>query len=224
MFQLTLQKMCSPRNIVVAALLVLMIRSCASSRYSHQTFVDNTINSFYNEEDRFWSRIHSSTNQQSSNKTLLDIFYYFEGHLNQTGVGNIDSVHKINAQLAEYISAIKRMLQTTTRWLMDKQYQDAQQNCENIIQTIPAEITQIFDVTKRPQFLAYIRDNSDFCQTTKRVVAAGVEDLNLQNVVDEFYITVAENLVKGYMTSQMAYMVQGIKGSGQSNTPSDVAY
>lgn len=203
-----------PQNhIIAASFLVMVIKSCTSSRYAQLTIVDNTIKNFFNEEERFWSDINASTNQQSANASLSKLYTYFDRHLNQQNLGSIESVRTINRNLAEKIDEIKRTQYTSTRWLADKKYQEAQHSCDSILSTIPSEISQIFDITKSPPFLAYIRENSDFCQTTKRFVAPGVEDLNLQNVVMDFYTTVAEALVKGYMTSQMAYMVQGVKST-----------
>lgn len=210
-------KMRLPQNsIIIASLLVMVIKSCGSSRYSQLTVVDNTFKNFINEEERFWNDINSSTNQQSANATQSKLYTYFDGHLHQPDMGNVDAIPTINHELAEIIDEIKRTQKQSTEWLADKRYQDALQSCDNILSTIPNEISQIFDITKSPPFLAYIRENSDFCQTNKRIVAPGVEDLHLQNVVMDFYTTVAETLVKGYMTSQMAYMIQGIKSSGES--------
>lgn len=200
-------------NIIFALVLVIIIHSCESSRYSHLTSIDDTISRFFNEEDRLWSDINSSISPQAVNATFNKLIIYFDGYLNQKDVGMIEPVRTMNEELAEYIEQMKKTQHEKTRWLTEKKYLEAQQNCDNIIQTIPHEISQIFDVTKSPQFLTYIRDNSDFCQTNKRIVAPGVEDLSLQNVVLDFYTTVAESLVKGYMTSQMAYIILGIKTS-----------
>lgn len=199
--------------IVISSLLVMILHSCESSRYSQLTIVDLTIKKFFNDEEQLWSDINSSTSAQSSNASLAKILGYFSGNLHVLGVGSVDAVRMINEELAAYIDEIKRTQHIETRWLDEKLYDDAQQHCENIISTIPGEISQIFDVTKSPPFMAYLRENSDFCQTNKRIVSPGVEDLQLQNVVMDFYVTVAEALVKGYMTSQMAYMVQGVKGT-----------
>lgn len=198
-------------NIIFALVLVIIVHSCESSRYSQLTIVDDTIRNFYNEEDHLWSDISSSTSPLAANATFNKLINYFDGYLNQMDMGSIEPVRTINKELAGYIEQMKKTQHETTRWLTEKKYLEAQQNCDNIIQTIPHEISQIFDVTKSPPFLTYIRDNSDFCQTNKRIVAPGVEDLSLQNVVLDFYTTVAESLVKGYMTSQMAYMILGIK-------------
>lgn len=201
------------KNIIFASVLVVILRSCESSRYSQLTIVDDTIRGFFNEEDRLWSDINSPTSPQAANTTLAKLLSYFDGHLNQLDMGSIEPVRTINEHLADIIQQMKRAQYESIRWLTEKNFKEAEQNCLNIIQTIPHEISQIFDVAKSPPFLAYIRENSDFCQTNKRIVAPGVEDLSLQNVVLDFYATVAESLVKGYMTSQMAYMVLGIKSS-----------
>lgn len=201
------------KNIIFASVLVVILRSCESSRYSQLTIVDDTIRGFFNEEDRLWSDINSPTSPQAANTTLAKLLSYFDGHLNQLDMGGIEPVRTINEHLADIIQQMKRAQYESIRWLTEKNFKEAEQNCLNIIQTIPHAISQIFDVAKSPPFLAYIRENSDFCQTNKRIVAPGVEDLSLQNVVLDFYATVAESLVKGYMTSQMAYMVLGIKSS-----------
>lgn len=203
-----------PHNyIVIASLLVMILHSCESSPYSQLTIVDKTIEKFFNDEEQLWSDINSSTSAQASNATLAKILAYFDGNLHVLGVGSVEAVRIINEELAAYIDAIRHTQQTQTRWLDEKDYDEALQHCENIISTIPGEISQIFDVTKSPPFMAYLRENSDFCQTNKRIVSPGYEDLHLQNVVLDFYFTVAEALVKGYMTSQMAYMVEGAKGT-----------
>lgn len=198
-------------KLTTAWLLVMVLHSCRSSRYSHLTIVDSTIKNFINEEERFWSDINSSTNRQTANATLDRLYTYFDSNLNQPDMGSVDAVRTINEEFAEQIDKIKQHQRSATRWLTDKKYEEAQQNCDNILNTIPNELSEVFEFSKRPEFLTYIRENSDFCQTNKRFVTPGVEDLNLQNVVMDFYITVAEALTKGYMTIQMAYMVQGAK-------------
>lgn len=206
-----------PHNyIVIASLLVIILQNCESARYSQLTIVDQIIKKFFNDEEHLWSDINSSTSGQASNATLAKIYAYFDGNLHVLGVGSVEAVRMINEDLATYIDEIRRTQQTETRWLDEKIYDEALQHCENILQTIPSQISQIFEITKSPPFMAYLRENSDFCQTNRRIVSPGVEDLHLQNVVMDFYSTVAEALVKGYMTSQMAYMVQGAKGSGLS--------
>lgn len=202
-----------PHNyIVIASLLVMILHRCESSRYSQLTIVDLTINKFFNEEENLWSDINASTNPQS-NATLAQILAYFDGNLHVLGAGNVETVRTIDEDLAAYIDEIKQTQQIETRWLDEKNYDEAIQHCQNIISTIPTEISQIFEITKSPPFMAYLRENSDFCQTNTRIVSPGGEDLHLQNVVMDFYVTVAAALVKGYMTSQMAYMVQGVKGT-----------
>lgn len=192
----------------------MVLHSCRSSRYSQLTIVDNTIKNFINEEERFWSDINSSTNRQKANETLERLYTYFDGNLNQPDMGSVEAVRTINEEFAEQIERLKKDEQSATRWLAEKKYDEAQQKCERILETIPTELSDVFEFSKRPEFLAYIRENSDFCQTNKRFVTPGVEDLNLQNVVMDFYITVAETLTKGYMTTQMAYLIQGAKSQG----------
>lgn len=210
----TTVKMRLPQHfIVIISLVVMSLHSCESSRYSQLTIVDLTIKRFFNDEEAFWSDINASTSAQASNATLTKLFAYFDSSLSVLGVGSVDAVRMINEELAGYIDEINRKQHSETRWLAEKNYDHAQQHCETISETIPSEMSQVFDITKSPPFMAYLRENSDFCQTNKRIVSPGVEDLHLQNVVMDFYVTVVEALVKGYMTSQMAYMVQGVKGT-----------
>lgn len=201
-------------NIIIGWLLVMVLHSCKSSRYSQLTIVDNIIKNFINEEERFWSDINSSTNRQKANETIERLYTYFDGNLNQPDMGSVEAVRTINQEFAEQIEQLKKDEQDATRWLAEKKYDEAQQKCEKILESIPNELSDVFEFSKRPEFLAYIRENSDFCQTNKRFVTPGVEDLNLQNVVMDFYITVAETLTKGYMTTQMAYLIQGAKSQG----------
>ncbi|XP_031621010.1 uncharacterized protein LOC116339329 [Contarinia nasturtii] len=207
-----------PQNPVMAPSLLVMLmilHSCNSSPYSQLTDVDIAIKKFISNEQRWWSDINASTNQTVINATLEKLYKDLDVTLNLADVGSVGVVTTINPELAEKIENIKRTQRQSTKWLTEKNYQYALTNCDHILQTIPNTLSEVFDLTKRPDFLAYLRDNSDFCQTNKRFVTAGVEDLNLQNVVMDFYITVAETLTKGYMTSQMAYMVQGAKAQGK---------
>lgn len=207
-------KMHLPQNYIsIVSLLLLALHSCESSPYSQLTIVNQTINEFFNKEVMFWDEINATTNPQALNTTLTAILNYFDTNFKILTVGNSSALRMINAQLAGYIDSIKRTQHTETRWLEEKRYDDnILHHCEIITSAIPAGIDQIFEITKSPTFMTYLRENSDFCQTNKRIVSPGVEDLQLQNVVMDFYVTVAETLVKGYMTSQMAHMVQTIKG------------
>lgn len=199
--------------IAIASFLLVVLHNCESSRYSHLTIVDRTLNDFFRKEEGFWDNIQASTNSQAINTTLTELLDYFDLNLKLFNVGGVDAVRMINDQLAAYIDEIKRTQYSETRWLEEKRYDDIQRHCEIITSTIPNGINQIFDITKSPTFMTYLRDNSDFCQTNKRIVTPGVENLQLQNVVTDFYSTVVGTLVKGYMTAQMAYMVQRAKGT-----------
>lgn len=211
-------KMHLPQNyIAIASILLLALHNCESSRYSQLTIVNQTLNNFIKNEEQFWEDINTSPNSQALNETLVKLLDYFDSsfrhELSILSVGNVDAVRMINDQLAGYIDEINRTQYSETRWLEQKQYDDdIQQHCTAIVSTIPRGINRIFDVTKSQTFLTYLRENSDFCQTNKRIVSPGVEDFQLQNVVMDFYVAVVETLVKGYMTSQMAYMVQKVKG------------
>lgn len=194
--------------------LLITIKSGASSRYTQLSIIDSSINNFLLEEERLWNDINGQTNRPNTqNATLSKLFDYFSRHLDQLNTGNVQIVNTVNRQLGEYINEINQTQKSATRWLFERKYEQAQSRCEEIITQIPPEISKIFDVTKNRDFLNYIRDNSDFCQTTKRIVSPGVEELNLQNVVMDFYTTVAEALIKGYMTAQMAYMVLAVKAT-----------
>lgn len=167
------------------------------------------------DETHLWSEINSHTSRPNAqNTSLTRIFEYFNRHmheLNALNVGNILTVERVNRRLADYIQEINRTQKGAERWLTENKYELAQQHCEDIIQRIPHEISQIFDITKNRDFLNYIRDSSDFCYTSGRIVSPGVEDLGLYNVVMDFYTTIAVALIKGYITSQMAYMVLAVK-------------
>lgn len=193
---------------------MMAVHSGGASRYSQLTIVDNAMKSFINEEERFWSDINSSTNRQAANATLQKLYTYFDGNLNQPDLGTVEAVKTINEEFAEEINKIKEQIRVSTKWLSEKKYDEALQSCETILERIPSQVNEVFDFSKRPEFLTYIRENSDFCQTNKRFVTPGVEDLNLQNVVMDFYITVAETLTKGYIATQMAHMVLGAKSQG----------
>lgn len=192
----------------------MSIRYSGTSRYTQLSIIDSAINNFLLDEERLWNDINAQSNRPNAqNLTLTKLFEYFSRHLDQLNTGNIQTVDMINQRLAEYIREINHTQQGATRWLNEHKYELAHQHCEDIIQRIPSEINQIFDVTKSAMFLTYIRENSDFCQTNKRIVSPGVEELHLQNVVMDFYSTIAEALIKGYMTSQMAYMLLAVKGT-----------
>lgn len=201
-----------PQNyFAIASFLLLVLHNCESSRYSNLTEVDRTLTNFFKNEEDLWRKIQD--NPQDLDGTLTRLLDDFHTDLSKLGVGSVDAVRMINDQLAAYIDEIKRTLDSETGWLEERRYDDIQHHCEIITSTIPNEINQIFELTKSPTFMSYLRDNSDFCQTNKRIVSPGVEDLQLQNVVMDFYATVVNTLVKGYMTSQMAYMVQKAKGT-----------
>lgn len=203
-----------PRNYsAVALFLLLALHHCESSRYSHLQSIDKIINDFINKEERLWDDIQVASNPQALNATLSRILDEINFDLNILRVGSIDAVRVINDDLAAHIDEVKRLQHSETRWLEEKRYDDIQHHCDIIISTIPNEINQIFEIAKSPAFMAYLRENSDFCQTNKRIVSPGVEDLQLQNVVMDFYTTVIETLGKGYITSQLAYMAQRAKST-----------
>lgn len=201
-----------PQNcIVLASFLLLALHSCESSRYAHLQDVDRILKDFMQNEQTKWDLIHGSSNPQAMNATLAEILRDFESDLSTLRVGSIDAVRMINEELASHIDEVKRLQHSETRWLEERHYDDILRHCEIIISTIPNELNQIFEIAKTPAFMAYLRENSDFCQTNKRIVSPGVEDLQLQNVVMDFYTTVVETLVKGYITSQLGFMVQRAK-------------
>lgn len=199
-------------NVIIAAwLLAIVLYRCESRRQSQLTIIDNNIKTFMNAEERHWSEISSSTNPKTANATLHRLYVFFGEYLNETDIGRIEAVRSVNHELADKIDQIKRTQRESISWLNEKQYHDAKQKSDNILQSIPNLISQVFDITKNPGFLNYIRDNTDFCQTNSRIVSSGVEKLNLQNVVQIFFTTIAETLTKAYMATQMAYMLNGAK-------------
>lgn len=203
-----------PQNyIAIASFLLLALHNCESSRYTHLQRVDQVLRDFIHKEQSKLEDIQEATNPQAKDATLSRILDDIRSDLITLRAGNIDAVRTINEELASHVGEVKRLQHTETRWLDEKHDDDMERHCEIIISTIPNQINQIFEIVKTPKFMAYLRENSDFCQTNKHIVSPGVEDLQLQNVVMDFYTTVVETLAKGYITSQLAYMVQLAKGT-----------
>lgn len=205
--------MFAPKQSIIVIWLIV-IPNCMPSRYTQLSVVDSAINGFLADEMRLWNDIMAQSNRTNAqNATLSKIFDYFDRSLTQLTVGRIEIVEAVNNKLAEHIRVINETQQDAARWLTTHNYADAYERCENIIQRIPSEISEIFEMTKMREFLTYIRENSDYCQTYRETQTNSVEELSLQNTVMDFYTTVAEALIKGYMSSQLAYMVLGIKSN-----------
>lgn len=203
-----------PQNLIaLASFLLLALHSCESSRSTHLADAENILERFTQSEESKWDAIHGAPNPQALNATLAEILEDIRSDLSSLRVDSVDAVRMINEELAWHIDEVKRLQHSETRWLEEGQYDDIQRHCEIIASTIPNELNQIFEIAKTPAFMTYLRENSDFCQTNKRIVSPGVEDLQLQNVVLDFYTTVVETLAKGYITSQLAYMAQRAKSS-----------
>lgn len=201
-------------KLSVAIIWLIAIQNCMSSRYTQLSIIDGAINSFLGDEKRLWDDINSQTNlTQTQNTTLLKIFDYFDRNLNLLAIGHIEVVDTINTKLSQHVREINKTQQNAALWLKEHKYANAYTECEDIIQRIPHEIAEIFDMTKTRMFLSYIRENSDFCQTHRQVATTAADGLSLQNIVMDFYTTVAEALIKGYMSTQMAYMVLAVKGA-----------
>lgn len=202
-------------KLSVAIIWSIVIQNCLSSRYAQLSIIDSATDNFLSDEKRLWHDILTQTNRTGAqNATLAKTVEYFEPALNRLNNGRIAVVEMVSTKLADHIRAIDRTQASTLQWLTDRRYDAAYEQCEEVTQSIPAEVAGIFEMTKSQVFLAHIRENSDFCQASRPTPdadAAADEQSSLQNTVMDFYTTVAEALIKGYMNTQLAYMVLAIK-------------
>lgn len=195
---------------VMVAVLSMSIdfSSAAKTPFTH---VDSLIHNFLYDELRLWDSIHSHANttiHNARNLSLTEVYNFFSTELN-LNYGNADVVRPFSWHLAHYIEQLNRTQRMASQYLLERN-DELRSWAENQPQNIQQIIGQIFDETKRLTFLDYIRESSDYCHPSKRN-----SHRDVYNMVTEFYATVVEALLKGYMVSQMSYMILGINGPGK---------
>lgn len=173
------------------------------------THVDSMIHNFLIDELRIWDSIHShanTTGASARNVSLAEVYSFFNTELN-FNYGRVDVVRPINWHLAHYIEQVNRTQRTALLYLQQHRNDELRTYAEGQPQNLQQIIGQIFDETKRVPFLDFVRNSSDYCHPSKRN-----SHRDVYNMVTDFYSTVVEALLKGYMVSQMSYMVLGING------------
>lgn len=177
------------------------------------THIDSLIHHFLSHEKGLWDSIHShanTTDTYARDVSLMEVYNFFGKELN-VNYGKADVVRPFNWHLARHIEEVNRTHRIASFHLQqrkDELLEFAEQQPQHIQQII----AQIFDETKKLSFLNFIRQSSDYCHLSKRN-----SHRDVYNMVTEFYSTVVEALLKGYMVSQMSYMISGIYGQRKSN-------
>lgn len=172
------------------------------------THVDSLIHNFLIDELRLWDSIHSHANTTQANArdlSLAEVENFFNTEL-KLNYGKVDVVRPFNWHLAHYIEQVNRTQRTASLYLLQRN-DELRSFAERQPAPIQQIIGQIFDETKKVSFLDFIRHNSDYCHPSKRN-----SHRDVYNMVTDFYSTVVEALLKGYMVSQMSYMILGING------------
>lgn len=204
--------LCANRSFAIG--LLLFVCFCNSfSRAEHKPFteVDSLIRNFMLDEARLWDSIQSHMNGSSTayserDRALEDVYKYFTDEFRTLRYGKVESVRQWNWNLAELIEEANSTQRTVLKLLTDKR-QGLMEIVEQLNNRFPRLISQIFEETKKNSFLAFIRENSDYCQTIRLRAHSHV-----QNVVTDFYQTIVEALLKGYAISQMSLMLAAING------------
>lgn len=194
-------------NLVALAALSMTI-DFSSAQHTPFTPIDSIIHNFALDESRLWDLIQSHANTTETNareKSLTEITNFFTAQM-KFNYGKIDTVQPFNWHLAQYIEQLNRTQVTASRYLLEEK-DELRRFAEKAPLTIQQIIGQIFDETKRLPFLAYIRESSDYCHSSNRN-----SHLEAYNMVTDFYTTIVEALLKGYMVSQMSYMILAVNG------------
>lgn len=173
------------------------------------THIDSLIHNFLIDELRIWDSIHSHANNTDTNArnvSLAEVYNFFNTELD-LNYGKVDVVRPFNWHLAHYIEQLNRTQRTASLYLRQHRNDELRIYAESQPQNIQQIIGQIFDETKRVSFLDFVRQSSDYCHPSKRN-----SHRDVYNMVTDFYSTVVEALLEGYMVSQMSYMILGING------------
>lgn len=193
----------------MATLVILsMANGISRAQPTPFTHIDSLIHNFLIDELRLWDSInsHANTTQNNArNVSLTEVYNFFNSELN-LNYGKADVVRPFNWHLAHYIEQVNRTQKTASLYLTQHN-EELRAFAEKQPLNLQQVIGQIFDETKKLSFLDFIRESSDYCHPSKRN-----SHRDVYNMVTEFYSTVVEALLKGYMVSQMSYMILGING------------
>lgn len=193
----------------MATLVVLsMANDFSRAQPTPFTHIDSLIHNFLIDELRLWDSINSHANTSQTNArnvSLTEVYNFFNLELN-LNYGKADVVRPFNWHLAHYIEQVNRTQKTASLYLTQHN-EELRAFAEKQPQNLQEVLGQIFDETKKLSFLDFIRESSDYCHPSKRN-----SHRDVYNMVTEFYSTVVEALLKGYMVSQMSYMILGING------------
>lgn len=196
-------------TIFVSLNLLLISSVNTSAQHGPFTVVDSITHNFQLDELRLWDAILGQTNLTNvanrENTTLTDVYRHFGKCLNESNYGKIDTVRPFSHHLTHQILEINNTQEDASRLLAQKKYIELKHLVDKIIQNVPRKISNIFDETSKSEFLDYLREKSDYCEANKQA----------HNVISDFYSTVAESLIKGYMLTQMSYMLSAIRGSSK---------
>lgn len=195
-------------KLTLLVTILLMTIDCLRAATTPFTYVDSLVNNFLIDEIRLWDSIHSHANASeriARNQSLAEVFTFFENNL-KLNYGKVDVVRSFNWHLAHQIENMNRTQRTALLYLRERN-EEVRPWAERQPQDVQQVVGQIFDETKRLSFLDYLRQSSDYCHPSKRN-----SHRDVYNMVTEFYSTVVEALLKGYMVSQMSYMILGING------------
>lgn len=185
----------------------LVMVGFVKTQHTPFTQMDSYVHNFILDEIRLWDSINSHSNISSDMRirALEDVYYFFKIELNYS-YGKIETVRPFSARLVDLIQQSNDTRRIAVDLLANKKY-ELKEFAEHWIQRLPGLIAQIFDETKQRSFLEYIRQKSDYCQTTK------IRDhTHLHNVIADFYSTVIEGVLRSYMVTQMSYMLLAING------------
>lgn len=194
--------------IVLVVILSSITIDCAQAQPTPFTHVDSLIHNFLIDELRLWDSIYrhqNGTQFNAQNISLAEVYTFFNTELN-ISYGKVDVVRPFDWHLAHYIEQVNRTQRTTMLYLKQR-HDEIRGYAERQPSYLQPLIAQIFDETNKLSFLDYIRLSSDYCHPSKRN-----SHRDVYNMVTEFYATVTEALLKGYMVSQMSYMILAIHG------------
>lgn len=196
------------KSVTLVAIVLSMAIDFTRAQPTPFTHIDSLIHNFLIDELRLWDSIHSHANTTQGNAldlSLAEVYNFYNTELN-LNYGRVDVVRPFDWHLAHYIEQVNRTQKTASLYLQQRK-EELRPFAERQPQSIQQIIGQIFDETKKMTFLDFIRHSSDYCHPSKRN-----SHRDVYNMVTEFYSTVVEALLKGYMVSQMSYMILGIYG------------